>query len=247
MKKYLPLILLFAGVLILVGAFLFVRGNKKEKTQVPGEEMALLDLPLEERPLASLTPTPDGHYLNMKIEKIGFGAFSLDYELLYQVPGGLQQGVPGSVNVTGKSTFEAELLLGSESSGKFRYDEGVEEGSLTLRFRNEEGQLLARFTTDFHLQTATGTIVSPDNLFKYELDKENQEFFISMNTVGIPGKFPGSVGSEAYGIFTSALKEVAGKIDSEFAEIYYWDGDNWQKTEDNNSSDVGIFISGASD
>ena len=53
LKKYLPLILLFAGILILVGAFLFVRGRKDKEAEVPEEETALLDVPIGERLLRS--------------------------------------------------------------------------------------------------------------------------------------------------------------------------------------------------
>ena len=43
-----------------------------------------MDVALPERPVVSLTPTIDGHYLNLKIEKIVIDAKSLDYELLYK-------------------------------------------------------------------------------------------------------------------------------------------------------------------
>ena len=247
MKKYLPLILLAAGVIILIVAFVFVRGRKSQNVEIPKEETALLDLPVNERPLVSLTPSKDGHYLNLKIEKIGFDAFSLDYELLYKVPGGLQQGVPGSVPVQGKNSFEAELLLGSESSGKFRYDEGVEDGTLTLRFRNEEGKLLARFSTEFHLQTATDLLTSLDGIFKYKLSSDSDGYFVTMDTVGVPDGFPKTINSAPYGIFTSQTKAVSGKVDAGFNEIYFWDGKAWQKLEEGNSPGVGIFVAGTSE
>ena len=242
LKKYLPLILLFAGILILVGAFLFVRGRKDKEAEVPEEETALLDVPIGERPVVSLTPTSDGHYLNLKVEKVSFEAFNLEYLLLYDVPGGSPQGVPGTLLLNGQGELEAELLLGSESSGKFRYDEGVEKGAITLRFRNEEGQLLAKFESEFHLQTSTELLISPDAVFKYELAEENDEFFVTMSSVGLPDGFEGEVDSGPYGIFTSSEDEVSGTVDAGFDNVYLWDGKEWKQLTDNSASDVGIFL-----
>jgi hypothetical protein len=242
MKKYLPLILLFAGILILLGAFLFVRGRKEKGTEVPEEETELLDLPINERPVVSLTPTADGHYLNLKVEKITFEALNMEYLLLYDVPGGSQQGVPGTLPLKGQDELKAELLLGSESSGKFRYDEGVEKGSLTLRFRNEEGQLLVKFETDFHIQTSTDLLTSPDAVFKYELAEDSDEFFVTMSSVGLPDGFEGEVDSGPYGVFTSSEDKVSGTVDAGFDDIYFWDGKEWTQLTDNSTSDVGIFL-----
>lgn len=242
MKKFLPLILLFLGIAVLGVVFFVVKGGKsKDDQSKPKEEVALIDLSIDERPVVSLTPTSDGHYLNMKVEKIGFNPFSLDYELVYQVPGGVQQGVPGSVTLSGLDEFEAELLLGSESSGKFRYDEGVEEGKLTLSFRNEDGQLLIRFTTEFHLQSGTDLITSPDGMFTYQLEEESDEYFVTMNTVGLPEDYSGSLKDGPYGVFSSSEDDLPGTISIE-GQVYYWGGDSWESLENNESSDIGIFL-----
>lgn len=242
MKKFLPLILLFLGIAVLGIAFFVVKGGKKEEVDdSQKEEVAILDLSLEERPLVSLTPTSDGHYLNMKVEKIDFNPFSLDYELVYQVPGGVQQGVPGSVTLDGVDEFEAELLLGSESSGKFRYDEGVEEGKLTLSFRNEDGQLLIRYTTDFHLQSNTDLLTSPDGKFTYQLEEESDEYFVTMNTVGLPDNFSGTIKEGPYGIFSSSEDELPGTV-NDISQVYYWSGKGWESLENNESSNVGIYL-----
>jgi hypothetical protein len=245
MKKFLPLILLFLGVVVLLIVFFVVKGKDKEPETLPKEEVALLDLSLEERPVVSLTPTSDGHYLYMKVEKITFDAFSMDYELVYQVPGGVQQGVPGSVNLKGENEFEAELLLGSESSGKYRYDEGVEEGTLSLRFRDEEGQLLARFTTEFHLQAGTDVLTSIDGKFKYELEEESGEFFVTMSTIGHPDSTLGDISTEVYGVFSSDEEALLGKAIIESTNLIYRWPDNRFDLESinpgNKMRDIGIF------
>lgn len=151
MKKLLPLILLILGGVVLVGAFLFVRSGKKDAS-TQGEEKSAL-IPSNKMPTISLSKSDDGHYLNLKVDKLGLlSANTLDYEILYEVPGKEQpQGTGSSVQISGKTSFELEILLGTESSGKFRYDEGVEKGILTLKFRDEKGKLIGRTKSEFDL------------------------------------------------------------------------------------------------
>jgi|SRR3989344_1659455 len=204
MKKYLPLIILVVGALVITGAF-FVLKARKSKPEIEDDETALLNLSLEERPVVSLTPTSDGHYITLKVEKITFDPKSVDYLLLYETSEGVQQGVPGTVELEGKKEFEEKLLLGSESSGKFRYDEGVENGSVELKFRNSDGELMAKFETDFHMQTSTIELSSSDGKFNYLVDEaEEGVFYVTMQTVGVPGDGFKSVTSDnGYAVFSS--------------------------------------------
>jgi len=160
MKKFLPLILLIAGAVVLVGAFLIVKGENSTSSTQDVEKVA--QIPKEKIPAISLSKTPDGHYIKLKIEKLELlSPNSLDYELLYEVPGKEQpQGTGSSVDVDSKDIFEAELLLGTESSGKFRYDEGVEKGTLTLKFRNDKGKLIGRTRTEFDLASGKAETTS---------------------------------------------------------------------------------------
>jgi hypothetical protein len=240
MKKYLPLILFVVGLGALTAAFFVFRDKK---TSVETEETALQEVVLEERPVASLTPSEDGHWLNLKIEKIVLNATSFDYELLYKLPDGRTQGVPGTVKLDGQKIIERELLMGSESSGKFSYDEGVEQGTLTLRFRNERGKLLVKFSTQFHLQSDTKKLTSVDGNFSYTLTKTPSEtFFVTMETFGLPGDAPEEVTSGPYGIFSSAETSLAGSVQLDGGTIYRWTGSKWQALEDGSSSDLGIFV-----
>lgn len=246
MKKFLPIILFLLGLIVVIVAFFVVRA-RRQGASVDEEETALIDVPLEERPVVSLTPTADGHYLNLKVEKIMVkGATSMDYELLYKVPGGPIQGVPGTVDLEGKDSFEAELLLGSESSGKFRYDEGVEEGTLTLRFRNDKGKLLVKFSTEFHLQDAMdGEFTTIDGNFTYRLiDKIGIEgYFVAMETFGFLGELPGDIVSGPYGLFGSDNVGSGGNVEMDGATKYFWNGDEWIKLDDEPSAGTGgVFI-----
>jgi hypothetical protein len=71
--------------------------------------------------------------------------------------------VPGTVQLSGD--VEKKLLLGSESSGKFRYDTGITGGTMTIRFRNSSGKLLGKLETAF-------TFTSP----------EKGKYVVSMDT-----------------------------------------------------------------
>ena len=204
MKKYLPIILFVVGILIVVLVFVFIKNKKTDN--VTDDNGTLVELAFPDRSFASLTPTIDGHYINLKIEKIKVPkAVSMDYELLYSLPDGRAQGVPGTADLKNQSTFERKLLMGSESNGKFRYDEGVEEGNLTVRFRDSKGKLLAKFSTKFHLQSNEAELTSVDTNFTYTLDKKPKGiYFITMETFGMPSDSNvTSVTSGPYGVFSS--------------------------------------------
>jgi hypothetical protein len=128
-----------------------VRGESSNSSTQDVEKVAVI--PNEKIPAISLSKTPDGHYVKLKIEKLELlSPKSLDYELLYEVPGEVQpQGTGSNVEISGEDSFEVEILLGTESSGKFRYDEGVEKGTLTLKFRDDKGKLIGRTKTEFNL------------------------------------------------------------------------------------------------
>lgn len=203
-KKFLPLILLGVGLLVLVLVFVLVK-NKKT-VEVVDDSAVLAEVAFKDRPFASLTPTSDGHYINLKIDKITLPkAVSLDYELLYSLPDGRTQGVPGTVDLNGEKSFERKLLLGSESNGKFRYDDGVEEGSLTVRLRDSKGKLLAKFSTKWHLQSNVDEITSIDQNFTYVLEKKPKNiYFVTMETFGLMDSSVTDVSSGPYGIFSSS-------------------------------------------
>lgn len=242
MRKYLPFALPILGILILLGGFLYIRGRQDVNPSQEDEE-TLIQVPLEERPVAALTPTADGHTLTLLISKLEIEAASLDYELLYELSDGRTQGVPGSIDITGQESIERELLLGSESSGKKRYDEGVEKGTLTLRFRNDKGKLIAKFATDFHLQSKTKALSTVDGKFTYTLDKvPTAGFFVTMDTFGVPEMPTGTVSDGPYGVFGSTKTGLPGKVNLS-GNVQRWTGSKWESLIDSKASNVGIFIS----
>ncbi len=172
MKKFLPIIILIVGVVVLVGVVFVVRRSNQAGTSDNNQqpEETAPELSIDQKPFTSLIPKSDGHWLKLRVDGIKVpNAVSLDYELLYKTSDGRTQGVPGTISVKGVSMIERDLLLGSESSGKFRYDLGVETGTLSLKFRDDKGKLVGKLVTDWHLQTNVSELTSVDGKFKYDL------------------------------------------------------------------------------
>lgn len=238
-KKFLPLILLLLGIIVIVGAYFFVSRNKKDK-ETAEDESTLMEVALSDRPITSLTPSDDGHWLTLLVEKITIDAASLDYELLYKLPDGRTQGVPGSITLKGENEIERELLLGSESSGKFRYDEGVEQGTLTLRFRNDKGKLIAKFSTEFVLSSGVSELASVDETFTVSLSKKSSEYFVVMETFGVQEVPSSEVVSGPYGVFSSAAT-LSGTAEIDSGTLYRWSGKEWSDVG-SQTSGIGIFI-----
>lgn len=233
--------LLAVGVLVVGGVFLMIKGKKAAAPVETGDEGVMIDVALDKRPIVGLTPDNVGHYVKMRIEKIQIpNAKTMDYELVYQVPDQPAQGVPGSIDISDKTSFDADLLLGSESSGKFRYDEGVETGMVTLRFRNAQGKLLTKFQSDFHMQKDEKTLTSSDGNLKVELDKAPKGFFVTMLSVGVPAATSGEPKAGPYVIHSSGGDEFSGKASIEGANVYHFEGGAWKETSD--VKNLGYFL-----
>lgn len=238
MKNKLPLILLAGGAVVFILAFVLLRGrggagNTREEN-VP-------DLPFSQRPYTQLVPTEDGRYLKMIVSNINVpGAKSMDYELYYGTADGITQGVPGKVNLEGKNSIERELLLGSESSGKFRYDQGVDDGTLTLRFRDSGGKLIGKVAGQWKYVNNTDTLESLDGKFSYKLEQESEAYFIIMPTFGLPGTAGFEVDSGPYGVFSSVEEEFPGTV-TFGGNLQYWNGSSWEKVS-GPSDNIGVFV-----
>lgn len=231
MKKAIPFLILLVGILVVGGVYMFV-SRKNAPVVIQEEEEIVADVPLDKRPFTSLTPTDDGHWLTLKIENIVVDAASLDYELLYTVGDGRTQGVPGNIKLANQDMIERKLLLGSESSGKFRYDDGVETGTVTLKFRNDKGKLVGKLTTQFHLQSATSSLSSQDGGFTFDLaSKPKKGYFVTMETFGLPSSISSKLTSTPYGIFTSSTSIPSGTPSA-----------GWTQLDYENTSIVGLFV-----
>lgn len=243
MKKFIPFILLVLGIVVVALVyFLVIKPQKSQQLTTQDDTSSLIDVALNDRPVASLIPTADGHWLDMKIDKIKIPAVTMDYELLYNLPDGRTQGVPGTITLNGQTSIERKLLLGSESSGKFRYDEGVKEGTFNLRFRNSQGKLIARYTTQFSLLSNATNLSNPDGNFSVILSKIPKAFFVLMETFGLPDNAPGDVTIGPYGFFTSSTTQLAGSAKLNSAKLFRWNGSSWTNEVGADAFDSGFFV-----
>lgn len=243
-KKYLPFLILLLGVVVLVSALVVFRKKApaKEESLVESEQ-SVPEIPFDKRPFAMLIPSKDGHWLKLKVENIKIQASSLDYEILYQLPDGRTQGVPGTIKLD-SSSFERDILLGSESSGKYRYDEGVKSGTLALKFRDEKGKLIGKLSSVFTILSDSKELVSSDQKFKYVLDEfPKGVFFVVMETFGLqtPVDFTPNLGP--YGIFASVDKKFPGIVEMGNSVVYYLQDNSWMKIESGKAPNIGVFVS----
>ena len=217
-KKYLPFIGLLVLVIVFLGGVFVIRKINQPVVSNIEEEESVPDLTEDQWPVVALIPGSDGHTLTLKVMDIKVkDAKSMDYELLYKADNGqglVTQGVPGSIQLNGQTTIErSDILLGSESSGKKRYDKGVENGTLTLRFRNGSGKLLGKVASDWHLQTGTTTLTSVNGEFKYVLSKAaTGVWFITIKPFGTPKTSDVVVFSNGWAIYASDGKAYPGMV-----------------------------------
>lgn len=250
MRRYLPIFLSVAAILVVIGAIFAFLNLRAQKQGEAGEEVAP-QISQDLRPFTTLSPgstgtcvggSPDGSWLKLSVSDIKFPA--LEYIVLYQTEEGVGQGVPSSlIDLQGETTLSRDILLGSESKGRCKYDKGVEQGSLTIKFRTVEGKFLGKLETDWNLQTKDTTLTSVDGKFKLTARTVPTGFFLTTNTFGLPAFAPGEIIGGPYGVFGSKTTQVSGTVEIEGeGTIYVWDGNSWEKLADGKTSTLGIFI-----
>lgn len=246
MNKALSILLVVVIILGLIGggAFFFFKSSTKTPiSKVQEEEEVVKELPLEQKPYVSLTPRTDGHELHLLVSKIPSGTTAVEYDLFYTNADGINQGATGSGKTNGGTTLERDVLLGSCSSGKCKYDEGVEKGTFTLKLRDSNGKLTAKMQTEFHLQKNGGKLTSADG--KFTLTSSNLSktgYYLVMNTIGIPQNSPGNIASGPYGVFTKASIKVSGTVSLSGGTVYIF-STKWTPLESGKTSSLGTFIS----
>lgn len=233
MKKTYIIILAIVGIILILGGGFFFWRSRRAKEPLPTlePEGVLVETTLEERPYITLTPSSDGHWLTIDVARIQ-DAESLEYELLYNTGSGATQGSINSVKLKGETSYSKKILLGSESSGHYKFDEGVTQGNLTVRLRGGLGT--RKFITDFHLQQGVDELTSIDNNFSVEGTFPQNNFYVTMMTVGLPGEFEEEVIAGPYQTLSSGTETVKnGRVkitfseDLETAKLYSWSGTGW--------------------
>ncbi|MBI4058723.1 hypothetical protein HY404_00630 [Candidatus Microgenomates bacterium] len=238
MKSYLPIFLLILGVLVVAIAGFSIFNLRSKDTTPSTDEVVVPTIPL---PYVALTPDGVGQELTLSVTGIDSAVATLDYELVYNTAAGVLQGVPGSVSVSGKSSLERKLTLGTCSSGVCRYDKGVKDITLTLRLRNSSGKVLAKVATGVSLLSKTKKLASTDDKFSLTLDKTPTGFYVVMQTSGLPSESSGTVVAGPYGVFTSGSSSQRGKITT-VGIWQVWDGNKWQVLSDGATKTLGVFV-----
>lgn len=153
-KKILSVFTIFAAFILLSGC-----GQKTAtKTTVTPSSNKVVDMPLADRPDVSLTPRSDGHLLTLKIAKIPAYVSQIEYEVLYTATDNnseIEKGIGDTIKEI-TSTIEKNLLLGTESCTngcKYKYDEGITGGTVTLNFINKNNNQTSTFETPFTLKS----------------------------------------------------------------------------------------------
>ena len=210
-------------------------GSKTKKT------IAVNTLPLEERPYVIFVPTSKiepkslGHWVTFTVDNIG--KFSqVEYEFEYTT-GTMIQGGLGRIDFTKEHPpVSKEIAFGSESKGKYKYDEGVYKGQFTFTFSNGED---AALKTDFNLQNVgenNGIFLTPDD--KAELktgsDLKSNDYLIIASTLGLPAPVTGKVIAGPYGFYADSPRSLSGSTITfedagDNAQILFWNGSKWQE------------------
>lgn len=250
MNKVLPILLVVIIALGLIGGggyYFFKKSTApvvEEQTDL-NSESDIAELALEQRPFVSLTPSADGHNLHLTVNKIPSNSTTVEYNLFYMNAQGVSQGATGSGKTNGSTSLERDVLLGSCSSGKCKYDEGVEKGTLEIKLRDSKGKLVAKtMSTPFHLMKApTEVTLAESSSFSLKLDKANKaDFFVAMQTIGIPTGLPGALSGGSYGVFSSAKSSVGGTVTIVGnGDIYLFSGSSWSKLTSGKTTKLGIF------
>jgi hypothetical protein len=192
---------------------------------------------IADRPFVTLTPREDGREIKLTLAAVKDAA-KVEYEMEYQAEN-LIQGVFGTIDFTKEpAPVSKDLLFGSCSKGKCRYDEGVSGGSLTLRF--DGGSTPYVLKTDFNLQQMfdrQGKFVSQDGKASLDVGLKglpDKTYLIIAGTMGLPEAIEGEVLAGPYAFLAAAspaLKNatvtIQSKDDLTGAKLMWWNGRNY--------------------
>lgn len=258
--------LVIAFLLIVFGGYKFISQRFFEGNQPVGEVDLIFDA---EGPFAQTFPRKDGNALILRLTRTS-SYDAVSYELAYTskvsetaMQGGkvldegevgdlgnsgvIDRGVIGTINVSEKKgEYEQEILFGTCSKNVCKYDQGVENGTLTLHIK--KGKKAFRMVSLWHLQkpdVALGQLTSGDGHFIYKLEADRQTlsnvgFAIVNDLTGVP-KLPAGkeVLDKVYSLNVPIAKQLpSGDVTLELSEnpppqakLYRHDGNKWEELD----------------
>lgn len=148
--------------IILSSSFLLSACDKKNTstntpTKSTSKKAIEVQLADNEKPYISLIPSADGHTLSFKMTSIPSNFSTIEYELIYTAKDQnleIEKGVSGTINLSGASNLDKDLLLGTASCTngcKYKYDEGVTGGTLNITLKTNENKYTT-FSSSFVLK-----------------------------------------------------------------------------------------------
>lgn len=239
MKKVIAIVVV--AILIIGSVIIFVKSRAKTDS---AQEDQISELPLDKRPYVELIPSSDGHWVNLKISNIiSSEAGIIEYRLCYDLPDGRNQCPGGAVTLSDERELEREILIGTESSGKYYYDEGVENAEFSVTYKTQQKKLIGRSSIAVKLQNGGTNLASSDGKFSFILEEDFEDvWFIIASTMGLPKEFSQTFSTGPYAIYTSSDQDISGKLNFS-GNVYQFVNDNWQIVEDKNKVIVkGVFL-----
>lgn len=144
-------LIIITGGIIIIFLLVIITMNlgKKQKPQVVKTEDVLPKsqlIPTIDSSVEVMLTSSDKKEVVLEINKIPAGTATIEYELSYLTKEGLPKGVIGTINLEEEnSTLRAEgsikrkITLGTCSSGRCVYDQGVENIKVSLKFNGDYG------------------------------------------------------------------------------------------------------------
>lgn len=250
MKK-ISAFLIFGVIIVLVGilGWNWLNSQKKNSSSLKASALpkieAINKLALEKRPYMILEPTSTtrpqdvGHWITVTLDNVN-NYDGVDYDIEY-MSGNLIQGFMHKIDFTKeKAPFSKEGFFGSESKGKYKYDENVKSGNILLKFY--KGDQIDNLKTFFNLQNMLdqkGIFTSNDAKATLKItgnELASGDFVIISSTLGLPSSITGKAISDPYGFYSTkptklknAELTIKSKEDLTKAKILGWDGKKWQE------------------
>jgi len=188
---------IFTLSLIFLSTFLLSSCGKKNTNSTPSPTPTprAIEMKPEERPIVKLIPRSDGHELKLSILNIPNYVKQIEYELIYSATDNgleIEKGLGDTLTLESQN-IERKLLLGTESctSGcKYKYDEGITGGTLSLIFITKENQIIP-YETEFSLQSGSqikkngGQIELITQNYQTKIDNlKNTSFYLLLKDYG---------------------------------------------------------------
>lgn len=198
---------------------------------------------ISQRSYVSLVPAADVHRVYLTIKNVPSNITSVNYELIYlaDMEGNkIERGVTGKLQPADYNKSK-EILFGSAScttgTCKYKYDEGVNEGTLTLTFNKNDGGK-DKYESVFRIQKGKeggiGLSTGDGEFMFVSIGLPASTVYLTISTIGVPVELPAGIIPKTipYGIFSSgAIKggTVSFKTPLSSPIIYAYDGKSWNK------------------